>query len=145
MVDMGKKIVYNGSEAHDRRIVLRDMPEDQKCDFRRDYESGKTLKDIAEKYCCDPRTVRRCILNNKSSSELGRQTAPTKLTEFMGLIDSMYCEIVSPVHQLSKPPGICEISRMVTTQIREKGYSGSERTVRNYLRIKHRFVIKEEE
>lgn len=144
-MDMSKKIVYSGGTARDRRIALRDMPEGRKCDFRREYESGKTLKEIADEYCCDPRTVRRCILNNKSSSELGRQTAPTKLTAYIDTINSLYHEGTDTEHDRTKLSGICGISLEITERIRRQGYTGSERTVRNYLRMKYRFVIEEEE
>ena len=140
VIDMSKKIVYSGGIAHDRRIALKEMPEDRKCDFRRDYESGKTLKDIAEKYCCDPRTVRKCILINKSSDELGQQTAPTKLTEYMEIVDLMYHDLISPSCHQTKSHGICMISREIFGIIKEQGYSGSERTVRNYIRMKYQFV-----
>jgi hypothetical protein len=42
-----------------------------------------TLKQIAEKYHCDQRTVRTCILLNKSSGDLGKQNAPTKLQPYI--------------------------------------------------------------
>lgn len=141
---MCKKIVHSGGVSHERKAVLKDIPDDEKCDFRLDYEAGSTLKQIAEKYYCDPRTVRKCILINKSSSELGRQTAPTKLSQYVDLIDSMYHDVVESERSRSKPPGICEISRSITSEIRKKGYSGSERTLRNYLRMKYQFVTEEE-
>ena len=130
-----KRIEPNG------RLYLPEMPEEEWCDFRQDYESGMTLKLIAEKYLCDPRTVRKCIIANKQSSEIGRQMAPTKLAAYIGRIDTLYREYTfSPAGSISERSGICDISRRITAQLQLEGYTGSERTVRNYLRAKYQFV-----
>ena len=134
-----KKIIYSRT-AQRRRIPLPDLPEGEWCDFRCDYESGMTLKDIAEKYFCDPRTVRRCIFANKSSSELGKQMELTKLAAFSEQIDSLYWEIVDAQDISKKKIGICDISRRITAELEAEGYTGSERTVRNYLRSHYQFV-----
>ena len=120
-----------------------EYPQEEWCDFRLDYESGMTLKQIAEKYLCDPRTVRKSITANKSSSEIGRQTAPTKLAAFVEEIDALYGEYVyrSP-DSSSEKQGICELSRRITDQLQQDGYTGSERTVRNYLRSNYQFVAR---
>ena len=134
-----KTITYNRTTQRGQ-LLLRDIPESEWCDFRRDYESGMTLKKIAEKYFCDPRTVKRCIRENKPSSRLGKQTEPTKIAGFTDLIDSRYWQIVSDKKNASKKAGICEISEIITTEIKKEGYSGGERTVRDYLRKKFRTV-----
>ena len=139
-----KKIIYNRT-AQSRRIPLPDIPECEWCDFRPDYESGMTLKEVAEKYCCDPRTVKRCIFANKSSSELGKQMEPTKLATFSKQIDSLYCEITDTQEILKKKMGICDISRRITAELEAEGYTGSERTVRNYLRSHYQFVTDSDE
>jgi len=124
-----------------RHIPLPNITEGEWCDFRRDYESGMTLKRIAEKYYCDSRTVKSCILNNKSSSELGRQKKPTKIAAFVDLIDSEFRKIISDRNFISEGIRICEISEKITETIQQSGYDGSERTVRNYLRITYQFPI----
>ena len=139
-----KTIIYNRT-AQSRRIPLPDLPEYEWCDFRCDYESGMTLKDVAEKYFCDPRTVRRCIFSNKSSGELGKQMEPTKLAAFSEQIDSLYWEIAEAQEILKKKFGICDISRRITAELAAEGYTGSERTVRNYLRSHYQFVTDPDE
>jgi len=135
-----KKIIYNRT-AQSRRLHPPELPADEWCDFRRDYESGMTLKQIAEKYICDPRTVRRCILANKPSSDLGKQTEPTKIAAYADQIEVMFLDISYDrnVH------GICDISRRITAVLQEEGYTGSERTVRNYLRRQYQFVTDQDE
>ena len=116
-----------------RPSPLPDLPPEDWCDFRIDYEAGMTLKEIARKYMCDPRTVRKCIRLNQSSTEIGRQNAPTKLTHWIESIDSLYAEY----SQINPAPGICRMSSLITERLKALGYTGSERTVRNYLRVKY--------
>ena len=62
------------------RFQMPDLPPEMWCDFRIDLaEKHMTLTELAAKYSCDPRTVRACIQCNKSSSELGKQSVPTKI------------------------------------------------------------------
>jgi len=133
-----EKIIDNRTRQRGH-IPLPDIPESEWCDFRRDYESGMTLKRIAEKYYCDSRTVKSCILNNKSSTELGSQKKPTKIAAYVGRIDTEFRMIVSDQNYISEGLGICEISERITAIIKQTGYDGSERTVRNYLRITYQF------
>ena len=139
-----EKIIDNRTRQRER-IPLPDIPTDQWCDFRRDYESGMTFKKIAEKYVCDSRTVKSCILNNKSSNELGSQRKPTKIASFVDLIDTEYQEIVFGKSFASEEIGICEISERITEWLKQNGYTGGERTVRNYLRITYQFARDPEE
>lgn len=134
-----KTIIYNRTTQRGW-LSLRDIPDSEWCDFRRDYESGMTLKKIAEKYCCDPRTVKRCIRENKPSSRLGEQTEPTKIAGFTDQIDMRYWQIISDQKDLQKKAGICEISKTITAEIKMEGYTGGERTVRDYLRKRFRTV-----
>ena len=133
-----EKIVDNRTRQRGH-IPLPDIPEAEWCDFRREYESGMTLKKIAEKYYCDSRTVKSCILNNKSSTELGSQKKPTKITAYIDQIDAEYRKIVYDYSFTYEECGICEISKKITESIKQNGYDGSERTVRNYLRITYQF------
>lgn len=103
------------------------VPPEKWCDFRVDYESGMTLREISEKYCCDPRTVRGCIQKNKSSCDLGHKSTPTILASYEHEITKILSE-----HSVNTQ-SICQLSRLVTNRLQKSGYHGSERTVRNYL------------
>ena len=54
------KPVYSPRQA----FPLPALPSEEWCDFRKDYEAGMTMKSIAEKYMCDPRTVRNHLRSN---------------------------------------------------------------------------------
>ena len=141
-----------------RRIVpaLPEIPLAEWCDFRREYEQGKTLKQIASDYHCDSRTVRKSLLLNQRSNDIGKQNCSKKITAFIPRINDLYQEYISINNSANKFPdtdsktvgfgnqspskethirkyGICRISRLITEQITAEGYTGSERTVRNYL------------
>ena len=122
-------------------LQLPDLPPEQWSDFRREYETNKdtTLKDIARKYHCDPRSVRKHLLLNKGSADLGHQLQPTKLSPYLNEIDQMY---EAYTKASVKPYGICQISKKITETIRAAGYTGSERSVRNHLREKY-YITKE--
>ena len=117
-----------------QRLSLPDIPQNHWCDFRRDYESGLSLKAIAQKYVCDPRTVRTLMNLNKGSAEIGKQRAPTVLTKWLPKIRALYQELSD------EGMSICIISRHITEQLKKEGYRGTERTIRNYLRTQY-FVI----
>lgn len=110
------------------RIPLPAIPPESWCDFRVDYEAGMSMKAIATKYHCDPRTVRKCLFQNKSSQELGRQTAPTKITPYLQEIDRLFHKYATEMSSMYM------LSRRITEELQALGYSGSERTVRNHLR-----------
>ena len=57
--------------GYGNRILLPDIPKEQWSDFRTDFENGMTLKDIADKYHCDPRTVKTALPLNRGSSDFG--------------------------------------------------------------------------
>ena len=117
-------IPHSKNKIHQK---LPDLPEDEWCDLRREYEKGKTLKHLASEYICDPRTVRRCLMLNKNISDIGKQTAPKKLNAYLSRIDQLYADFSKEYI------GICSISSHITKQLIIEGYTGSERTVRNYL------------
>ena len=108
------------------RLVLPHILRDEWCDFRIDFESGMTLKDIAAKYHCDPRTVRSAIANNRCSAHIGKWTAQKKLEAHLDAIEKVLDRTTS-IKSLSK------LSQQITSEIQQEGYSGGERTVRNYL------------
>lgn len=116
----------------DAHLSLPDLPPEEWSDFRKDYENGMSLKDIADKYVCDPRTVRNLLIINRNSFDIGRQRVPTRLDPYIELIED-FCS------SSDRKTGICTLSRQITARIQELGYKGSERTVRNYLRS--RFYI----
>ena len=138
---MCKEIIIDNRIRQRGRIPLPDYPEIEWCDFRRDYESGMTLKQIAEKYHCDSRTVKRFIWYNRSSSELGKQMVPTKIEPFIDRLEYLYGKYIDN----DEHTGICEISRLITEQLINEGYTGGERTVRNYLRAKYQHVTDPDE
>ena len=117
-----------------KRIRPPEVPVEEWCDFRRDYENSMSLKEIGIKYCCDSRTVKRCIMLNKSSNDLGRQTAPKKLTPYRSRIDQLYQELQESSSVKGQYVPVYRISTKITEEIRTEGYTGCERAVRNYLR-----------
>lgn len=104
------------------------IPREEWCDFRIDYENGMTLLAIGEKYHCDARTVKRCILLNKPSSRLGQKSTPTRLSPYRHLIR----DYVEETWQDQKTP-LTHRSRELTGLLQQQGYEGCERTVRNCL------------
>ena len=98
-----------------------------------------TMKSIAEKYICDPRTVRKCLFQNKSSYELGRQTAPTKLAPYLSALEHLYMELSG------EASSFCMLSQRITVELHALGYAGSERTVRNHLRSNYQYKKDKEE
>ena len=139
-----EKIIDNRIRQRGRIPIqdIPDIPESEWCDLRRDYESGMTLKKIAEKHHCDPRTVGKCIRDNTPSSEIGKQKKPTKLAAFVDQIDTEYRRIITDPGFVSDTEGICGISKRITDMITRNGYTGGERTVREYLRNKYQFPRK---
>lgn len=108
--------------------IPSNIPPSEWCDFRKDYKSGMSLHAIGEKYFCDPRTVRNCIIRNKSSSELGRKST-------LSILEPYHREIQQILHEMSgEEISVYKQSIAVTRRLKDSGYSGSERTVRNYLK-----------
>ena len=116
------------------RFKMPDLPRDLWCDFRIEYvDKNKTLVQLAREYMCDPRTVKSCIVRNKSSHSLGKQSVPTR-------IDLCRDEILETLLQtLPELPdsvrSIYQLSNYLLPVLREKGYKGGERTLRNYLHV----------
>lgn len=119
----------DGSKSNiKRRIECPNIPPEEWCDYRRDYESGLSLECIAQKYCCDHRTVRDAIIKNKSSCDIGKKTTPRKVTGYTKEIDRLI-KIYCRDHNLS----MLKLSTQITAELKKSGYLGSERTVRNHL------------
>lgn len=116
------------------KFHLPDLPREEWCDFRIKYsEQNRTLVQLAEEYMCDPRTVRSCLLHNKSSKSLGKKTVPTRIDMFRDEIREVLEQ------ELPRLPAdissVYQLSRYLLPILQEKGYTGSERTLRNYLHI----------
>jgi hypothetical protein len=88
---------------------------------------------LAEEYMCDPRTVKACILRNKSSSSLGKKSVPTQIDlckdEIRETLGKTLPDLPETVHS------IYQLSNYLLPILREQGYKGSERTLRNYLHM----------
>lgn len=117
---------------HNIRFPMPDIPRELWCDFRIELvENGMTLAKLADKYYCDPRTVRSCIQHNKSSYELGKKSTPTR----MQLYEKQVRELL--IHNVKDlPPDVSTIyglSQFLYPLLQNEGYSGSERTLRNHL------------
>lgn len=124
---------------HKRKLhIANDIPPDQWCDFRVDYESGMSLHEIAMKYLCDSRTVRSAIIYNKSSKELGKKMTPSILMEY----ESKILELMENQEILTS--SVYQLSLRITEALSANGYTGSERTVRNYLKSHSQLFNKEQ-
>ena len=109
-----------------RRLILPKIEDGKNSDIRLDYESGMSVVLLAEKYCYDPRTIRRALYYNLSSNEIGKQLKPKKTDCFKTQIKKYWDE-------LEKHESMLAASRNITERLRKLGYDGSERTIRNYL------------
>lgn len=139
-----EEMILSNNKSIPRPFHPPKLTEEEWCDFRIDYETGMTLKDIAAKYFCDPRTVRRCILQNRSSESIGKQVAPTRLEPYIDHVAELYQQQIRDQETEKAISGICKISSFITKKLKEEGYQGGERTVRNYLRQKHPITVEKD-
>ena len=114
------------------RFTLPDLPRNQWCDIRTSYiEKDLTLSELAEIYRCDSRTIKACLIRNKSSKSLGKKSTPTRIdlcrNELQDLLRQHLRELPEDVHS------VYQLSCYLLPLLKERGYSGSERTLRNYL------------
>ena len=124
-------------QSHKRssvRFSLPDLPQSQWCDMRRAYiENNLTLSELAKIYKCDARTVKACLIRNKSSGALGKKSTPTRIDPFRDDLQELL------TRHLEKLPedihSIYQLSRHLLPLLKECGYRGSERTLRNYLHL----------
>lgn len=117
------------SDNNRERILLPDLPKEQWSDFRADYESGLTMTEIASKYHCDSRTVSKALHLNRGSSDFGKRIQPKKLEPHEETIAKLVC-------QTTEYKSLLKLSRRITAELQKEGYSGGERTVRNYLQTR---------
>ena len=114
------------------RFTLPDLPRAQWCDIRASYiEKNMTLAELAEIYQCDYRTIKACLIRNKSSKSFGKKSTPTRIdlckNELQELLRQNLDQLPEDVHS------IYQLSCYLLPRLKECGYSGSERTLRNYL------------
>ena len=108
---------------------LSGLTETHRCTFRLLHDAGMSTYEIAEKYGCDRRTVSRLIRENREFDEIGKwQSGKKTLSEYTGLINEI-CR-----SDLSSYPSLFSFSTHVLSVLRDHGYTGSERTIRNHLR-----------
>lgn len=127
------------------KYPIPDLPAEEWSDIRAEFERTHSLLQVSKTFMCDPRTVGRCLRLNLSSAELGRQVTPKKLDFYRRVIHQRLEEICFEESNGNRHSGICQISRTITTELKAKGYTGSERTVRNYIRMYYRIIRKEED
>lgn len=121
-------------EQHRRKLVLPHLSKVEWSDIRREYESGMSVNAIAEAHVCDPRTVRRALKYNYSSTEIGKRIKPV-------ITDRYREQIREYFQQFNSGGSLHAISCKITEQLRKEEYAGSERTIRNYL-MKQPYVMK---
>ena len=114
------------------RFTLPDLPKSQWCDIRTTYiEKNLTLSELADIYKCDARTIKACLIRNKSSGALGKKSTPTRIDPFkddlQSLIEQHLQHLPESIHS------IYQLSRHLMPLLNDCGYTGSERTLRNYL------------
>lgn len=114
------------------RFILPDLPKSQWCDIRTTYiEKNLTLSELADIYKCDARTIKACLIRNKSSGALGKKSTPTRIDPFkddlQSLIEQHLQHLPEDIHS------IYQLSRHLMPLLNDCGYTGSERTLRNYL------------
>ena len=113
---------------------LPDFPPEEWSDIRAEFEKTHSMLQVSRVFMCDPRTIGRCLRLNLSSTDIGCQVTPKKVDSFRDEIHRRFDEICSAASDRKPHPGICQISREITAGLKAKGYTGSERTVRNYIR-----------
>lgn len=114
------------------RFSLPDLPKSQWCDIRTTYiEKNLTLSELADIYKCDARTIKACLIRNKSSGALGKKSTPTRIDPFrddlQSLIEQHLQQLPEDIHS------IYQLSCHLLPLLEGLGYKGSERTLRNYL------------
>ena len=114
------------------KFTLPDLPRHQWCDIRLTYiEKNLTLSELGDIYKCDARTIKACLIKNKSSGSIGKKSTPTRIDlccdELKHLLASCISDLPDDIHSTYG------LSRHLYPFLKERGYLGSERTLRNYL------------
>ena len=108
-----------------RKILLPDIPEEKRCFFRKEYDAGKSLQQIALENYCDRRTVRIAIIHNRD--EIGQQIVDSKTDKYKHRIERLLETIPKSRSLFSKSTHIAKV-------LNESGIEISERSIRNYIK-----------
>lgn len=113
-----------------RRLQIDDnLPESEWCDVRIEYlKDGKTVAQIAEERGCETRAISRMIKGNRSFSDLGRKRTPYRMDGYQETVERLLKS-----GAFSDASQIMAITRKLLQHLRPLGYTGSERTLRDYL------------
>ena len=121
----------SGGSIKNRRLLIDDqIPEEQWSDARRQYIlEEKSLSLIGKEQHMDPRTVSKLVKNNWNFDRVGKHQSPSKVEPYAGAILDLLTS--GCFHRYS---GIMTVSEKILAHIRSLGYTGSERTLREYLK-----------
>ena len=121
----------SGGSIKNRRLQIDDqIPEEQWSDARRQYIlEEKSLGRIGKEQHMDPRTVSKLVKNNWNFDRVGKHQSPSKVEPYAGAILDLLTS--GCFHRYS---GIMTVSEKILARIRSLGYTGSERTLREYLK-----------
>lgn len=121
----------SGGSIKNRRLQIDDqIPEEQWSDARRQYIlEEKSLSLIGKEQHMDPRTVSKLVKNNWNFDRVGKHQSPSKVEPYAGTILDLLTS--GCFHRYS---GIMTVSEKILARIRSLGYTGSERTLREYLK-----------
>ena len=121
----------SGGSIKNRRLLIDDqIPEEQWSDARRQYIlEEKSLSLIGKEQHMDPRTVSKLVKNNWNFDRVGKHQSPSKVEPYAGTILDLLTS--GCFHRYS---GIMTVSEKILAHIRSLGYTGSERTLREYLK-----------
>lgn len=121
----------SGGSIKNRRLLIDDrIPEEQWSDARRQYIlEEKSLSLIGKEQHMDPRTVSKLVKNNWNFDRVGKHQSPSKVEPYAGAILDLLTS--GCFHRYS---GIMTVSEKILARIRSLGYTGSERTLREYLK-----------
>ena len=92
------------------RFTLPDLSKSQWCVIRTTYiEKNLTLSELADIYKCDARTIKACLIRNKSSGALGKKSTSTHIDPFKDNLQSLIeqhlqhlPEDIHSIYQLSR-------------------------------------------
>ena len=121
----------SGGSIKNRRLQIDDqIPEEQWSDARRQYIlEEKSLSLIGKEQHMDPRTVSKLVKNNWNFDRVGKHQSPSKVEPYADAILDLLTS--GCFHRYS---GIMTVSEKILAHIRSLGYTGSERTLREYLK-----------
>lgn len=114
-----------------RKLDITDsIPEAEWCEARILYITKQmTVKEIADVFHCDIRTVSRMIRDNREPAEIGKQRTPYKI--------DAYKEVIELFLKSDQFKGMYQISTVADTLLevlQPQGYSGSAKTIERHLR-----------